>query len=291
MSRRCRPAGGPSVRPYQPEGLWKEIASTTDYKQSQGEDLYRRSLYTYWKRTSPYPSMTTFDAPNREICTVRRVRTNTPLQALVTLNDPVFIEAAQALARRMAAHGNSPEDQIRYGFRLCLARNPDRTGEVATLKEVLEEGDRALIVGRADEERVVELGDALYLLGGRTPNQSTIPGDSTIHGDVWNSDDGGVTWTGTFTPTDDIEDTSNVISVGTTLTDLDGNAPLAGASTANYAIDTTEPVVSSVTMSDSALKVGETSTLTITFSEAVTNFDNSDITLENGKLVCFKPGN
>ena len=99
------------------------------------------------------------------------------------------------------------------------------------------------------------------------------------------SADGGVTWTGTFTPTDDIEDTSNVISVGTTLTDLAGNAPLAGASTANYTIDTKEPVVSSVVMSDSALKVGETSTLTITFSEAVTGFDNTDITLANGTLT------
>ncbi|MCP5019871.1 MAG: flagellar hook-length control protein FliK, partial [Ketobacter sp.] len=99
------------------------------------------------------------------------------------------------------------------------------------------------------------------------------------------SADGGVTWTGTFTPTDDIEDTTNVISVGTALNDLAGNAPLSGGSSANYTIDTKEPVVSSVVMSDSALKVGETSTLTITFSEAVTNFDNSDITLENGTIT------
>jgi hypothetical protein len=99
------------------------------------------------------------------------------------------------------------------------------------------------------------------------------------------SGDGGVTWTGTFTPTDNIEDTTNVITVGTALTDLAGNTPLAGNTTANYTIDTTEPVVSSVVMSDSALKVGETSTLTITFSEAVTAFDNTDITLENGTLT------
>ena len=96
------------------------------------------------------------------------------------------------------------------------------------------------------------------------------------------SSDGGVTWTGTFTPTDDITDTTNVITVGTSLTDLAGNAPLAGGATSNYTIDTTEPVVSSVVMDDTALKVGETSTLTITFSEAVTGFDNTDITLENG---------
>ena len=99
------------------------------------------------------------------------------------------------------------------------------------------------------------------------------------------SSDGGVTWTATFTPTDDVEDSTNVISVATTLTDLAGNAPLAGISTANYAIDTKEPVISSVVMSDSNLTEGETATLTITFSEAVTNFDNTDLTPENGTLT------
>jgi hypothetical protein len=99
------------------------------------------------------------------------------------------------------------------------------------------------------------------------------------------SSDGGVTWTGTFTPTDDLEDATNVIAVGTTLTDLAGNAPLAGASTSNYAIDTKEPVTSSVVMSDTNLTSGETATVTITFSEAVTNFDNTDITVENGTLT------
>ena len=94
-----------------------------------------------------------------------------------------------------------------------------------------------------------------------------------------------MTWTGLFTPTNDVEDATNVISIGTSLTDLAGNMPLAGASTSNYTIDTKEPVITGVTMSDSNLKAGETSTLTITFSEAVTNFDNSDITLENGTLT------
>ncbi|MEO2004522.1 MAG: Ig-like domain-containing protein, partial [Candidatus Poribacteria bacterium] len=104
------------------------------------------------------------------------------------------------------------------------------------------------------------------------------------------SADSGVTWTGTFTPTDDMEDATNVISVGTAWTDLVGNAPLAGGSTANYVIDTKEPLVSSVVMSDSALLIGETSTLTITFSEAVTNFDNTDITLANGTLTAVSSG-
>jgi hypothetical protein len=82
-------------------------------------------LYTTWRRTTPYPSLTTFDAPSREVCTVRRVRTNTPLQALVTLNDPVFVEAAQGLARRMWREGGqTPVERTRFGFQLCLARPP-----------------------------------------------------------------------------------------------------------------------------------------------------------------------
>ncbi len=99
------------------------------------------------------------------------------------------------------------------------------------------------------------------------------------------SADGGITWTGTFTPTDDIEDATNVITVGTTLTDLAGNAPLASRDSANYAIDTREPVISSVVLADTSLTVGESTTVTITFSEAVTNFDNGDITLANGTLT------
>ena len=101
------------------------------------------------------------------------------------------------------------------------------------------------------------------------------------------SSDGGVTWTGTFTPTDDIQDATNVISVSAALTDLAGNAPLSGATSANYRVDTQEPEINSVVMSDSSLTVGETSTLTITFSEAVTNFDNSDLTVENGTLTAI----
>ncbi|BCN94149.1 biofilm-promoting protein BpfA [Thiomicrorhabdus immobilis] len=105
------------------------------------------------------------------------------------------------------------------------------------------------------------------------------------------SNDGGITWTATFTPTDDIEDASNIITVGTTLTDLAGNAPLASLDSANYTIDTTEPVINSVTLSDTALKVGDTATLTITFSEAVTDFDNTDITLANGTLTAVASNN
>ena len=116
---------GPSIRPLRPAlGLTAAFGSSLDWKTSEGEDQHRRGLYVEWRRTSPYPSMAAFDAPSREVCTLRRVRSNTPLQALVTLNDPVYIEAAQALGRRMAEHDGLLEDKVRYGFQLCLARPP-----------------------------------------------------------------------------------------------------------------------------------------------------------------------
>ena len=117
---------GPSVRPPRPSlGLSAAFGSSLDWKTSEGEDRYRRALYVEWRRTSPYPSMATFDAPNREVCTIRRPRSNTPLQALVTLNDPVYVEAAQALGRRMNEGVGSTAEKLRYGFRLCLARPPE----------------------------------------------------------------------------------------------------------------------------------------------------------------------
>jgi hypothetical protein len=116
---------GPPVRPPQPRlGLSAAFGSGTDWETSGGEDRYRRALYTTWRRSNPYPSMTTFDAPSREVCLVRRERSNTPLQALVTLNDPVYLEAAQALARRMVKAGTTPAEKVRHGYRLCLSRPP-----------------------------------------------------------------------------------------------------------------------------------------------------------------------
>ena len=128
---------GPPVKPQQPSlGLSAAFGSGIDWQTSSGADKYRRGLYTTWRRSSPYPSMATFDAPNREVCTVRRIRTNTPLQALVTLNDPVYIEAAQALARRMvSAGGKTPAERLAYGFRLCLAR-PPHANELARLEKL-----------------------------------------------------------------------------------------------------------------------------------------------------------
>jgi hypothetical protein len=116
---------GEPVRPPQPAlGISAAFGSGIDWQTSDGENRYRRGLYTTWRRSNPYPSMVTFDAPNREVCTLRRARTNTPLQALVTLNDPVYVEAAQALARQMAAHDGDTVARVTFGFRLCLARPP-----------------------------------------------------------------------------------------------------------------------------------------------------------------------
>ncbi|QDT97726.1 Planctomycete cytochrome C [Gimesia aquarii] len=117
--------GGPSVKPYQPSGVWKEIASQ-EYQQGTGDDLFRRSMYTYWKRTVPPPAMATFDAPSRETCIVKRSRTNTPLQALALLNDVTYVEAARKLAERMLQQQTQqPEKRIQYAMRLVLARELD----------------------------------------------------------------------------------------------------------------------------------------------------------------------
>ncbi len=116
---------GPPVKPPQPNmGLKAAFGPSLDWKTSTGEDKFRRGIYVNWRRSNPYPSMATFDAPNRFVCNVRRTPTNTPLQALVTMNDPVYVEAAQALARRMVKAGTSPEEKIVRGFRLCLTRHP-----------------------------------------------------------------------------------------------------------------------------------------------------------------------
>lgn len=130
--------GGPSVFPYQPEGIWNSPYNGERWTTSKGGDQYRRGIYTYWKRTSPYPSFMAFDAPSREVCTARRERTNTPLQSLTLLNDPVSVEAARALAKRMlATKGRSDAQRIETGFRLCTARRPT-PAESVRLVELVE---------------------------------------------------------------------------------------------------------------------------------------------------------
>jgi hypothetical protein len=130
--------GGPSVKPYQPEGLWKEQnMQDTDYQPGRGEDLYRRSLYTFWKRTIPPPMMTNFDAAGREACVVRETRTNTPLQALNLMNDITFSEAARFIAQRMMKEaGSDVQSRLRHGFRLVLSRQPT-DAEIGVLQNSL----------------------------------------------------------------------------------------------------------------------------------------------------------
>lgn len=125
---------GPPVRPPQPKfGLTAAFGGSTDWETSTGEDRYRRAVYTQWRRSRPYPSMVAFDAPERTVCTMNRPRTNTPLQALATMNDPVYVEAAQALARRIVREGGATiSDRIGYGFRLCVSR-PPRERELSRL--------------------------------------------------------------------------------------------------------------------------------------------------------------
>lgn len=144
---------GPSIRPYQPAGVWSKVGGEAyDYKVSEGEDAYRRGIYVVLKRGAPYPSFVNFDATARLSCTVSRSRTNTPLQALTLLNDPVYVEAAAALAATML-HYDSRNDTARlsYGFRRAVARTPS-DGELQLLQELLE-SERAAAVGEKSEEQ------------------------------------------------------------------------------------------------------------------------------------------
>ena len=130
--------GGPSVKPYQPEGLWEDVTVERrgKYVPDQGEGLYRRSMYTFWKRTCPPPSMVSFDAPNREVCIARRSRTNTPLQSLVLMNDPTYVEAARVLAETMVTAQSEDDARISEGYLRAVAR-PVKAQELTLLRELL----------------------------------------------------------------------------------------------------------------------------------------------------------
>ena len=151
--------GGPSVSPYQPKGLWEEMAfgdgfSGQAYEQSHGRDLYRRGMYTLWKRTVPPASLASFDAPNREKCTARRSLTNTPLQALALMNDPTYVEASRALAQRALLEGGiDPNSRLTYAFRLATTRKP--TGQESKVLRTLL--DQRIVSFRADPRSALEL--------------------------------------------------------------------------------------------------------------------------------------
>lgn len=172
--------GGPPVMPWQPEGIWQVVYSSKQWETSPGEDRYRRALYTLWRRTSPYPAMTTFDAPSGETCTIRRIRTNTPLQALVTLNDPTLMEAAQHLAKRSANLGkSSAEERLDHIFRHVLARPPSDQES----KRLLELRDTAAGELRQDRDNALKLAhydDVLYAGERRVALVGDTRGDAPI---------------------------------------------------------------------------------------------------------------
>jgi hypothetical protein len=147
--------GGPSVKPYQPAGLWEDVTVERrgHYVSDKGEGLYRRGMYTFWKRTCPPPGLMTFDAPNREVCVARRATTNTPLQALVMLNDPTYVEAARKLAEHMMREGKSPEERLAIAFKRAVCRIPTAE-EVRILSRI---HDEAMTRFRNDPEAAKKL--------------------------------------------------------------------------------------------------------------------------------------
>jgi hypothetical protein len=148
--------GGPPVKPYQPPGLWAEVSSG-EYQRDSGDALYRRSLYTFWRRTVPPPEMTAFDAADRETCRVQRTRTNTPLQALTLMNDVTYVEASRKLAERMMKEGG--EERIAYGFRLVTGRPPG-SQELAVLAEALDKFRGAYRQDGASAQELLAAGEA-----------------------------------------------------------------------------------------------------------------------------------
>ncbi|APZ96102.1 DUF1553 domain-containing protein [Fuerstiella marisgermanici] len=154
--------GGPGVKPYQPPGLWNEVSldGNLRFEPDSGEKLYRRSMYTYWKRSAPAPSMTIFDAPTREKCSLKRSRTNTPLQALVTMNDPQFVEAARVLAEAaLRANGTSTEQQISFAYRRAAGVIPS-AGILAVLREAYAEELERFRSDPESAEKFLSIGDS-----------------------------------------------------------------------------------------------------------------------------------
>jgi len=158
--------GGPSVNPYMPGDLWREIshygstpATAQTFVQDHGEKLYRRSMYTYWKRTAPPPNMVAFDAPNREVCTVDRANTSTPLQALVTLNDPQFVEAARAFAERIALVAGDATAKLHWAFVETTSREP-QPSEISILHRALTRERTRYAQNRVAAELYLNVGES-----------------------------------------------------------------------------------------------------------------------------------
>jgi hypothetical protein len=167
-----RDVGGDAVFPYQPEGLWEELVKRVDtatwsaqrYTPSHGTDLYRRSMYTFLKRSVPPPNLTAFDAPSREVCCLRRSVTNTPLQALVLLNDPTFVEAARKLAERLMTEAPTPRARVELAFRLCTARTPNEV-EAQELLDLFAEQRAAFADNRQAALKLLSVGESSRPVG------------------------------------------------------------------------------------------------------------------------------
>lgn len=185
--------GGKSVSPYQPAGLWEELMSREDgknwtaqtYTQSHGRDLYRRTMYTFWKRTSPPPTLTTFDAPDRETCVVRRQRTNTPLQALVLMNDPTYIEAARKLAERLMKEAGSDKGRVTLAYRLAMGRAPN-ADEIKVLLKLYEEQLKAYQANEAAAAKLLGVGESGH---NGTLNQSELAAWTVVASTILNLDE------------------------------------------------------------------------------------------------------
>jgi hypothetical protein len=178
--------GGPSVKPYQPEGLWEEKSSGWKYEPDKGEGLYRRSLYTYWKRASQHPMMLTFDAAERNTCLMRRQNTSTPLQALVLLNDTQFVEAARKIGERALKEvGPSPDARITFVFRLLTSRRPSPK-EFAVLRRLY---DEQLAFFRADEEGAAALAHVGEAKFDPTLNETELAATAALASAILNFDE------------------------------------------------------------------------------------------------------
>jgi hypothetical protein len=155
--------GGPAVKPYQPDGLWEQLSAFQGrklFERSKGADLWRRSVYSYWKRTAPPPSMTVFDAPTREFCVIRRPMSSTPLQALALLNDEMYIETARILAERLIREGGTtPASRLAYGFRLATSRKPSAE-ETAVLEAGFQQRLKQYRADKAAAEKLLSAGEA-----------------------------------------------------------------------------------------------------------------------------------
>jgi hypothetical protein len=161
--------GGRSVNPYAPGDLWGELSQRSDsgnwtaqfFVQDHGADLYRRSMYTFWKRTSPPPQMSTLDAPDREVCTVRRPRTNTPLQALVLMNDPTYVEASRKFAERLLLAARTEDERLALAFRTATGRAANDR-ELAALRKVYHEQLARYRKNVASAVELLKVGEAPY---------------------------------------------------------------------------------------------------------------------------------